>query len=114
MVPERAGMGGDWRKLRNDELRDLYSSPGIIRVNKRRTMRWVGHVARMKGQRNTYRLLVGKPKRKIQLRRPRYKLEDNIKRDVKTQDDRAWNVRVDRHWDKGWVLVKGLMYLRGS
>jgi hypothetical protein len=50
---------GEWRKLHNEELRDLYSSPSIIRIVKSRTMRWAGHVARMGQKRNTYRLLVG-------------------------------------------------------
>jgi hypothetical protein len=51
---------GEWRKLHNEELRDLYSSPSIIRMMKSRRMRWVGHVARMRAKRNAYRLL-GKP-----------------------------------------------------
>jgi hypothetical protein len=54
---------GRWRKLHNEELHDLYSSPSIITVVKSRRMRWVGHVARMGEKRNVYRLLVGKPER---------------------------------------------------
>jgi hypothetical protein len=53
-------MGG-WRKLHNEELHGLYSSPSIIRIIKWRRMRWAGHVARMWEKRITYRLLVGKP-----------------------------------------------------
>jgi hypothetical protein len=53
-------MGG-WRKSHNEELRDLCSSPSIIRIIKKRRMRWAGHVARMGNKRNVYRLLVGKP-----------------------------------------------------
>jgi hypothetical protein len=52
---------GEWRKLHNEELHDLYSSPCIIRIIKARRMRWTGHVARMGEKRNAYRLLVGKP-----------------------------------------------------
>jgi hypothetical protein len=50
---------GEWRKLHNEELRDLYSSPSIIRIIKSMRMRWAGHVARMGEKRNAYRLLVG-------------------------------------------------------
>jgi hypothetical protein len=54
-------MTGDWRKLHNEELHDLYSSPSIIRIIKARRMRRAGHVTRMGEQRNAYRLLVGAP-----------------------------------------------------
>jgi hypothetical protein len=57
--------------LHNEELRDLYSSPSIIRITKSRRMRWPGHVARMGDKRKAYRLLVGKPKGKRPLGRPR-------------------------------------------
>jgi hypothetical protein len=53
-----------WRKLHNEELHNLYSSPSIIRIIKSRRIRWAGHVARMVEKRNVYRLLVGKPERK--------------------------------------------------
>jgi hypothetical protein len=59
--PKRDGVTGEWRKLRNEELRDLYSSPSITRIIKSGRMRWTGHVARMGEKRNEYRLLVGKP-----------------------------------------------------
>jgi hypothetical protein len=61
---------GDWRKLHNKELHDLYSSPSIIRVIKSRKMRWAEHVAQMGEKRNAYRLLVGKPEGKRPLRKP--------------------------------------------
>jgi hypothetical protein len=54
---------GGWRKLHNEELRDLYSSPSINRMKSRR-MRWAGHVAQIGEKRNAYRLLVGKPEGK--------------------------------------------------
>jgi hypothetical protein len=62
---------GEWRKLHNKELRNLYSSPSIIRIIKSRRMRWAGHLARMGEKRNAYRLLVGKSEGKRPLGRPR-------------------------------------------
>jgi hypothetical protein len=62
--PKRDEVTGEWRKLHNEELHDLYSSTSIIRIRKARTMRWAGHVARMGEKRNVYRLLVGKPEEK--------------------------------------------------
>jgi hypothetical protein len=72
---------GSWRKLHNDELHSLYSSPRIVRVIKSRRMRWVGHVARMGEGRGIYRILVGRPEGKRPLGRPRRRWEDNIKMD---------------------------------
>jgi hypothetical protein len=57
---DRREVKGEWRKLHNDDLHELYSSPTIIRIMKSRRMRWAGHVARMGEKRNAYRLLVGK------------------------------------------------------
>jgi hypothetical protein len=70
---------GSWRKLHNDELHDLYSSPNIVRVIKSRKMRWAGHVARMGEGRCVHRILVGRPEGKRLLGRPRRMWEDNIK-----------------------------------
>jgi hypothetical protein len=69
--PNRDEVTGGWRKLHNEELRDLYFLRSIIRIIKSRRMRWVRHVARMGGKRNAYRLLVGKPERKRPLGRPK-------------------------------------------
>jgi hypothetical protein len=66
----------DVRKLHNEELHDLYSSPSIIRIMKSRRMRWAGHVARMGKKRNAYRLLVGKPEEKRPLGRTRRRWAD--------------------------------------
>jgi hypothetical protein len=73
---------GGWRKLHNEELHNLYSSPSIIRIIKLRRMRWAGHVARIVAKRNVHRLLVGKPEGKRPLGRPRRKWIDNIKMDL--------------------------------
>ena len=59
--PMREEVTGEWRRLHNEELNDLYCSPNIVRVMKWRRMRWVGHVARMVVERGVYRVLVGKP-----------------------------------------------------
>jgi hypothetical protein len=70
---------GEWRKLHNEELRDLYSSPSITRIIKDMRMRWVGQVARMGEKRNAYRLLVGKPEGKRPTGRRRRWWLDNIR-----------------------------------
>jgi len=62
--PKRDEVRGEWRKLHNEELTDLYSSAIIVRVIKSRRMRWAGHVARMEDRRGIYRVLVGKPEGK--------------------------------------------------
>jgi len=68
---KRAEVTGEWRKLHNEELRDVYSLPNIVRVVKSRRMRWTGHMARMREGRGVHRVLVGKPERKRPLVRPR-------------------------------------------
>jgi hypothetical protein len=80
--PRRDEVTGERRRLRNEELSDLYSSPNIIRVIKPRRMRWAGHVARMGEGRGAYRILVGRPERRRPLGRPRRRWEDNIKMDL--------------------------------
>jgi hypothetical protein len=62
--PKRDEVTGEWRKLHNEELHDLYSLPSIIRIIKSRRMRRAGHVARMGEKKNAYRLLVGKTRGK--------------------------------------------------
>ena len=69
--PRRDGVTGEWRRLHNEELNYLYSSPNIVRVVKSRRMRWAGHVARMGEVRGVYRVLVGKPEGRRSLGRPR-------------------------------------------
>jgi hypothetical protein len=62
--PKRDVVMGEWRKLHNEELRDLYPSPNTIRIIMSRRMRLAGHEARMGEKKNAYKLLVGKPKGK--------------------------------------------------
>jgi hypothetical protein len=71
-----------YRKLHNEEIHDLYTSPSIIRIIKSMKMRWAGHVARMWEKRNLYRLLVGQPEGKRPLGRPRRRRVDKRKLDL--------------------------------
>jgi hypothetical protein len=79
--PKRDEVTEEWRKLHNEELRDLYSSPSIIRIINARGMRWAGHVARMGEKRNAYRL-VGKQVGRRSLGRPRRRWVYNIRMDL--------------------------------
>jgi hypothetical protein len=111
--PKRDEVTGGWRKLHNEELCDLYSSPSIIIIIKSRRMKWAGHVARMGENRKAYRLLGGKPEGKIPLGRPRRRWVDNIKMDLLEIDWGGvdWTgLAQDR--DKWRVLVNAVMNLR--
>jgi hypothetical protein len=81
--PKRDEVTGEWRKLHNEELHNLYSSPDIIRQIKSRRMRWAGHVARMGGERKVYKVLVGKIEGKRPLGRPKRRWEDGIRMDLR-------------------------------
>jgi hypothetical protein len=98
-------MTGEWRKLHNEELNDLYSLPNIVRVIKSRRMIWAGHVARLGEVRGVHRVLVGKPEGQRPLGRRRRIWEDNIKMDLQkgcggmdwielTQDRDRWRALV--------------------
>jgi hypothetical protein len=111
--PKRDEVMGEWRKLHNEELRNLYSSPDIIRQVKSRRMRWAVHVARMGEERKVYKVLVGKTERKRPLGRPRLRWEDGIRMDVREIG------LVGVHWirlaqDRGrWrAVVSAVMTLR--
>jgi hypothetical protein len=80
--PNRDEVTKEWRKLHNEKLNDLYSSPNIVRVIKPRRMRWEGHVASMGERSGVYRVFVGKPEGKRLLRRQRHRWEYNIKMDL--------------------------------
>jgi hypothetical protein len=80
--PKRDEATGEWRRLYNEELNDLYSSPNIIRVIQSRRMRRAGHVTRMGESRGAHRILVGRPEGRRPLGRPRCRWEDNIRMDL--------------------------------
>ena len=84
--PKRDEVTGEWRKLHNEELNDLHSSPNIIRVIKSRRIIWAGHVARMVERKGAYRVLVEKPGGKRQFGRPRRRWEVNFKMDLQEVD----------------------------
>jgi hypothetical protein len=104
---KRDEVTGGWRKLNNEELHGLYSSPSIVRVIKARRMRWAGHVALMGEVGGVYNILVGRPEGRRPLGRPRRRWEDNISMDLReilfgdvdwihwAQDRDRWRVLVN-------------------
>ena len=107
--PNRDEVTGEWRKLYNEELNDLYSLPNIVRVVKSRRMRWTGHVAHMREDRVVHRVLVGKPEEKKPLERPRRRWEDNIKMDLQEVGD--W-MELAQDRDRWRALVGTVRYFR--
>jgi hypothetical protein len=111
--PKRDVVTGEWRKLHNEDLHNLYSSPDIIRQVKSRRMRWAGHVARMGEERKLYKVLVGKPEGKRLLGRPRRRWEDGIRMDLREIDLRGvdW-IRLAQDRDLWLYVVSVVMNLR--
>jgi hypothetical protein len=104
---------GSWRKLYNDELHSLYSSPTIVRVIKSRRMRWAGHAARIGEGRGVYSVLVGRPEGKRPLGRPRRRWEDNIKMDLREIGiDGANSIRLAQDRVRWRAFVNTVMNLR--
>jgi len=111
--PRRDEVTGEWRRLHNEELNDLYSSPNIVRVITSRRMRWFGHVARMGEEREVYRVLVGKPEGKRPLGRPRRRWVDNIRLDLQEVGCvyMDW-IGLAQDRDRWRTLVNAVMNLR--
>jgi len=103
--PKRDAVTGEWRKLHNEELNDLYSSPSIVRVIKSRRIRWAGPVVSMGESRGVCRVLVGKPEGKRPLGRPRRRWEDNIRIDLQEEGWGAWtrSIRVGIETGGGYL-----------
>jgi hypothetical protein len=111
--PKRDKVRGGWRKLHNEELRDLYSSPSIIGITKSRRMRWAGHVARLGEKSNAYMLLVGKAEGRRSLGRPRRRWLDDIRMDLV---DVGWGdvdwIGLAQDRDRWRALVNSVLNLR--
>jgi hypothetical protein len=102
----REEVAGDWRRLHNEELRNLNASPNNIRVTKSERVRWVGHVACMGETRNAYKILVG---------RPMHRWEGNVKIDLR---ELGWEgvdwIQLAQDRDQWRAFVNAVMNLRVS
>jgi hypothetical protein len=108
-VPKRAEVTGEWRKLHNEELNDLYFSSNIVRVIKSRRMRWAGHVARMGEKRG----FMGKPEGKRPLGRSRGRWDDKIKMDLEEGGCGYMDwIKLAQDRDRWQALVNAVMNLQ--
>ena len=111
--PRRDDVTGEWRRLHNEELNDLYCSPKIVQVIKSRRMRWAGHVARMGEEMGVYRFLMGKPEGRRPLGRPRRRWVDNIKMDLQEVGCGYMDwIGLAQDRDRWRTLVSAVMNLR--
>ena len=111
--PRRDEVTGELRRLHNEELNDLYSSPNIVRVIKSGRMRWAGHVVRMGEERGVYRVLLGKREGKRPLGRPRRKWVDNIRMDLQEVGCGYMDwIGLGQDRDRWRTLVSAVMNLR--
>ena len=111
--PRRDEVTGEWRRLHNEELNDLYSSPNIVRVMKSRRMRWAENVARIGEERGVYRVLVEKSEGKRPLGRPRCRWADNIRPDLQEVGCGYMDwIELAQDRDRWRTLVSAVMYLR--
>jgi hypothetical protein len=111
--PKRDEVTGEWRKLPNGDLYNLYSSPDVVRQIKSRRMRWAGHVARMREGRKVYRVLVGRPEGKRPLERPRRRWQHRIRIDLREVGCRGveW-IHLTQDRDRWRAVVNAMMNLR--
>jgi hypothetical protein len=111
-APKRDEETGEWRKLHNEELHNLYS-PSDIRQVKSRRMRWAGHAARMGEERKVYKVLVRKPEGKRPLGRPRRRWEDGLRMDLREigLEGVDW-IRLAQDRDRWRAVVSAVMSLR--
>jgi len=111
--PKRDEIRGEWRKLHNEELNDLYPSPSIVRVIKSRRMRWAGLVALVRERKGVYRTFMGKPEGKRPLGGPRHRWEDNIGMDLREVGCGGMDwIDLAQDRDSWWALVNAVMNLR--
>jgi len=110
--PKRDEVTGEWRKLHNEKLRDLYSLPNDVRVVKSRIMRWVGHVERMGEGRGVHSFLVGKPEGKRPLGRPRRRWEDTSKMGLREVGGGGDWMELAQDRDRWRALVNTVMNFR--
>ena len=111
--PRRVEVTREWRRLHNEELNDLYSSPNIVREITSSRMRWAGHEARMGEDRGVYRVLEGKPEGRRPLVRPRRRWVDNIMMDLQEMGCgyMGW-IGLAQDRDRWRTLVSAVMNLR--
>jgi hypothetical protein len=110
---KRDEVTGEWRKLHNEELHNLYSSPDIIRQVKSRRMRWAGRVARMEEEKKVYKVLVGKPEGRRPLGRPRRRCGDGIIIDLRKIGLRSVDcIRLAQGRDRWRAVVSAVINLR--
>jgi hypothetical protein len=111
--PKRDEVTGGWRKLHNEKLNDLYTSPNIVRVIKSRRMNWAMHVAHMGEGRGVYRVSVGKPEGKRDLGRPRQRWEGKIKLDLQEVGCGSMDwIKLPQDMDRWQALTNAVMNLQ--
>jgi len=111
--PRRDEVMGEWRRMRNEELCDLYSSPNIVRVIKSKRRRCPGHVVHMGEEKGVYRVLVGKSEGRRPLGRPRHRWVDNIRMDLQEVGCGCMDwIGLAQDRDRRQTLVSAVMNLR--